>query len=738
MNRFLVGTCCVFFMMAEATAQLLPLPTEWLFKPGDSAVYKNPDCDDSKWVKIHIPGLWEDQGYPDLDGYAWLRLHFKLDKSQVKDGLYMLLGKVDDLDESYLNGQWIGTTGNFGPDAVTESNTQRIYKIPDGLLKEDNILAMRIYDIKYVGGIAYGLIGISDKKTYTKMLNLGPAPKKCFYQLATSNGLIAAVYNEKLNLVEVAYPHIFQSYDGNKKVMPFLKNLKLLTDEQPVSVNTMGNTHIIEARYKDFTVRYFAPFTTGEKILYAAIDGRKKAVDTLRFSCEKVAGTLLTETIGVPGKKKLYRKFFLFTFNDSLHRNNEVLSKALSSLGNKDMIREEYEYMLSVFNKSYIPSGLTEDERNLYEQSICVLKMGQVSQKEIFERSRGQILASVPPGGWNICWLRDGCYALMAFTRLKLFDEARNLLNFYLNADVGYYKNYIYKDGIDYGIKSDYRLSVCRYFGIGKEESDFNEFGPNIELDGFGLFLLAFVDYINSSGDVQFLQDHMSILTGLIADPMISFIDANNVLRRDSGPWERHLPGQQYAFTSIVNAAALRNFADLLKQQGLPGYEKYMGASDVILDGIKTHLVYNNKLIKGFVAAASPNDLDFFDGGTIEVFTFGLFTDPAFFKSNFTAYEKVLRISDRRGFSRLNNPDWYCIGEWPFLDLRISCALARFGDKTKAKYLIDWITSCSKPNFNYIAELYGNKDENYEGAVPMVGFGAGAYILAICDYYSTR
>ena len=43
-------------------------------------------------------------------------------------------------------------------------------------------------------------------------------------------------------------------------------------------------------------------------------------------------------------------------------------------------------------------------------------------------------------------------------------------------------------DGVDYGVGMDYQLSVCRYYGDGSEWTDGGS-DPNIELDGFGLFL---------------------------------------------------------------------------------------------------------------------------------------------------------------------------------------------------------------------------------------------------------
>jgi hypothetical protein len=89
-------------------------------------------------------------------------------------------------------------------------------------------------------------------------------------------------------------------------------------------------------------------------------------------------------------------------------------------------------------------------------------------------------------------------------TRLGMYSEARKGLEFMLKARSGKYKHYIYTDGKDYGPGVDYQISLTRYFGNGKEESDFNEFGPNIEFDDFGLFLCAFSDYVMLSDDSVF------------------------------------------------------------------------------------------------------------------------------------------------------------------------------------------------------------------------------------------
>ncbi|OGU50130.1 MAG: hypothetical protein A2315_15385 [Ignavibacteria bacterium RIFOXYB2_FULL_35_12] len=77
----------------------------------------------------------------------------------------------------------------------------------------------------------------------------------------------------------------------------------------------------------------------------------------------------------------------------------------------------------------------------------------------------------------------------------------------------------------------------------------------------------------------------------------------------------------------------------------------------------------------------------------------------------------------------------YDISEWVMIDLRTASAHIKFGQKEKAKKLIDWVTDHAKYNFNLIPELIDYTKETYDGAIPMVGFGAGAYIKTLNDYY---
>lgn len=725
------------FFASVVFSQTIVLPDNWIFRTGNDSAFSAENIDESEWIKIKVPGNWEDQGFPYYDGYGWYRLHFSLDESQLKnETLYLFLGRIDDVDETFLNGEKIGSSGTFPPNPLTAWNDQRGYKIPKGILKQENVIAIRVYDIFGGGGIHSGLVGILNQQEYEYEINPPKGAKKSFYQLTTSNGLIAAVYNERKRQVEKILPHIFKAYDENKFVQPFITNLKLETNKKPVSTNYLQNTHIINVDYKNFNVKYFASFTQDNKIFYAVISGNKEIISPLKFSYNKSDAAVLTDEVTISKDENQIEKYFLFSFNDSLHNNSVVVSDAVKKIrgGKSNLIEDEINFMKSVFARAHFPKKLTAEQRNVYEQSIAVLKMAQVSQSEIFLKGRGQMLASLPPGVWSICWLRDGMYALLGLNSAGLFDEAKKLLTFYLTADAGYYKNFVWKDGKDYGVGVDYQISVTRYFGIGKEESDFNDQGPNIELDGFGFFLYTFSDYINRSGDKKFFNDYNKLVSEKVADALIHCIDKNDLIRIDSGPWERHLPGKQYAYTSMTAAAGLKAYAELLKKMGMKS-EKYFEASKRITKGIKNNLMVAGKYLKGNAEGKVNSEYEFYDTGIIEAFGLGVLADKKFFNSNMKEYDKAIRIASDRGFSRVNGVDSYDINEWIMIDLRTASSYCKFGEKEKAKSLIDWVTAQANYNFNLIPELYDFNKATYDGAVPMVGFGAGVYLKTINDFY---
>lgn len=604
-----------------------------------------------------------------------------------------------------------------------------------------------------------------------------------YFKLTTANGLIVAAYNIKENRVDNVYPHLFANYDSGRYVYPFAGNVSLNSSEKPVHTGYLKNTHIITARYNDFTVNYFASFTKKDKIFYILVRGSKQKIGDLSFNAETgngkavsgitllenhlqdlpihIAGNILTGSFMRRYNKNVYEKYYLYSFTDSLHTDSTIVTKAMALLSKAktSLLDDELNFMVKFFSTCRMPGKISLKEKNVVEQSISILKMAQVGDNEIFPFSHGQIMASLRPGLWHIAWVRDGSFAIEAMTRLGMYAEAKKGLEFMLKAPSNHFKHFIYKDGKDYGPGVDYQISLTRYFGNGTEECDANEFGPNIEFDDFGLFLCAFSDYVIRSKDQLFYKKWNKIMCTKVADATVNCIDSNSLIKADSGPWEHHLEmPAQYTFTSGVCAGGLEQFALLQQQFHLP-YKKYKLAAEKLKQGILKHMLCADKYIKGNARDQLTTDHEYYDGGTFEIFANGLLKDKKLFLTHMQEYDKDLRIKgERPGYIRLISADPYENQEWVFINLRIALAHLSFGNKAAAYPLLNFVTQQASVNNNAIPEMYSNKlqmdkvtgnflpdniwcncirdkGNQYIGTIPMVGFGSAAYILTLFAYY---
>lgn len=112
------------------------------------AIYAAANLDDASWASIQTPALWESKGYPEIDGTAWYRTSFTLTAEQVQNQAVLHLAKIDDNDQTWVNGILVGKTNAY--------NEDRVYPLENGILKEGkNVLAVRVVDNAGGGGI-YG------------------------------------------------------------------------------------------------------------------------------------------------------------------------------------------------------------------------------------------------------------------------------------------------------------------------------------------------------------------------------------------------------------------------------------------------------------------------------------------------------------------------------------------------------------------------------------------------------
>ncbi len=127
--------------------RMIPLSGEWKISLNDSPAYASAAFDDAAWDIIHLPGEivpYSIEKHRGVSGVCWLRKKFYLENADGDYGL--ILGRIANADETYLNGEKIGQTGRFPPDAFSQWNFPRNYRLPDKHLRRgaENVIAVRL------------------------------------------------------------------------------------------------------------------------------------------------------------------------------------------------------------------------------------------------------------------------------------------------------------------------------------------------------------------------------------------------------------------------------------------------------------------------------------------------------------------------------------------------------------------------------------------------------------------
>jgi cephalosporin-C deacetylase-like acetyl esterase len=149
----------LLFGYIQLPAQNLLTP-QWKFKTGDDIQWAKPETDDSEWNEITGGIAWERQGYENYDGFAWYRKKVFIPSSLKKqateqEGFILTLGRIDDADYTYLNGELLAKTGDLPPDYKVAYDLERKFVIPVSKIKwdADNLISVRVYDGGGFGGM---------------------------------------------------------------------------------------------------------------------------------------------------------------------------------------------------------------------------------------------------------------------------------------------------------------------------------------------------------------------------------------------------------------------------------------------------------------------------------------------------------------------------------------------------------------------------------------------------------
>jgi sialate O-acetylesterase len=100
------------------------------------------------WGTMRMPGMWEGQGYRNVDGVFYFRRTFTLTAQQAAGAAELFLGAIDDSDETYLNGQRVGGLENA-------YSVPREYTIKAGVLRAgENNITIKVTDTGGGGGLS--------------------------------------------------------------------------------------------------------------------------------------------------------------------------------------------------------------------------------------------------------------------------------------------------------------------------------------------------------------------------------------------------------------------------------------------------------------------------------------------------------------------------------------------------------------------------------------------------------
>lgn len=385
-----------------------------MFNPGDDISWLQKDFDDSKWNKINTDKIWEDQGYKDLDGFAWYRIHFKLDPQWKKvnlslDSISFFLSKIDDVAEIFLNGKKIGKYGSYPTDQegyISEWNTEHqiTMNINDNILNwnTDNVIAIKVFDGDGAGGMFW-------KCPYVKLLFVSDRCKLNFENISAM-GADVILKNENNKSVEGIIKITFTDPYNSKNIFSKKSNIKIEAKSSYTESIDIKNKDQIFIKC-EFLEKSSKNTISSEIILPYLLT--PPASDKVKINGPAIfgvrPGSPFLYKIPATGKKPLYYLVENLPSGLMLDTKTGVITGSINSRGD--------------YNVRFIVSN----------------ELG--TEKKDFVIRCGDLLALTPPMGWNSwnCWglsvsdekVRSSAKALI---EKGLIDHGWN----YINIDDGW------------------------------------------------------------------------------------------------------------------------------------------------------------------------------------------------------------------------------------------------------------------------------------------------------------
>ena len=113
---------------------------------GSTPIWINDEQTDSEWKTMRLPNAWEWCGLDNFDGIVWFQKVVELPERWEGKELTLKVGKVDDIDITWFNGQKVGETDGYW--------IVREYKVPASIIKAGKaVITVKVKDGSGLGGI---------------------------------------------------------------------------------------------------------------------------------------------------------------------------------------------------------------------------------------------------------------------------------------------------------------------------------------------------------------------------------------------------------------------------------------------------------------------------------------------------------------------------------------------------------------------------------------------------------
>lgn len=387
-------------------------------------------------------------------------------------------------------------------------------------------------------------------------------------------------------------------------------------------------------------------------------------------------------------------------------------------------------------------------ERHLWRQSETMLRIAQSREPNRPGRHGNGLIVAALPDVYSTPWVRDMAWATVALARMGHRAEARAAILAYFNAwPTGKMRAEV--NG------AEYQVSVVRYWGNGEEEPFFTQEGStNIEYDDWGEVLWVLGEYLHKYDEPALLKaaTYRGLLYESARDFIVKPLMANTekfggglIVGADTSIWEeRQKDKKHFAFSTAMAIVGLREFADAARRAGDGGARRQALTNAALLQrGFDAAFIRGGKL-RGTLEDGVKNDID---GALLPIINFGVVRDPDVIRDTLDRMQllKVASGGYRRVRSTYTDPKifeyWYERQEFLFVDLHLAELERRLGRKVDADTMLQRMVDKSAADHNIIPEMYvavpcelfPGEIGDPTGAIPMVGYGAGAFVLHLLE-----